>query len=299
VHQHIWSEPFLEALRRRRRPPRMEGWTLRLAGEPDYRVNPRDHDVDARARQARADGLESVLVSPSSPLGVEWLPPGEAIPLLDAYHRGARALPRPFRAWASACLTEIDADRLATELDGGCVGLQLPATALLDNGGYRRCAPLLSLLEARELPLFIHPGSLPPAPRTLELPAWWPALVSYVQQMHAAWYAFAAFGRARHPRLRVCFGMLAVLAPLHAERAQARGGGRRAVDFDAFLDTSSYGPDAVDATVREVGIDVLVNGSDRPYAAPGRDWPGEAAAHAIRVSNPGRLLVMRGAVSPA
>jgi hypothetical protein len=33
-----------------------------------------------------------------------------------------------------------------------------------------------------------------------------------------------AFGRPRHPRLRVCFALLAGLAPLHVERFIARGG---------------------------------------------------------------------------
>jgi hypothetical protein len=109
--------------------------------------------------------------------------------------------------------------------------------------------------------------------------------------MHAAWFAFRAFGRPRHPRLRVCFALLAGLAPLHGERLAARGGGRGEVDRDAFIETSSYGPRAIDATIRALGIDTIVCGSDRPYAPPSGDLGlGEAAGHAIRVANPGRLL---------
>ncbi len=115
-------------------------------------------------------------------------------------------------------------------------------------------------------------------------------MVPYVQQMHAAWFAFRAFGRPRHPRLRVCFALLAGLAPLHGERLVARGGGRGEVDRNAFVETSSYGPRAVDATVRAVGIDVVVLGSDRPYAGPPATFGlGDAAEHAIRVTNPERL----------
>ena len=115
-------------------------------------------------------------------------------------------------------------------------------------------------------------------------------MVSYVQQMHAAWFAFRVHGRPRHPRLRVCFAILAGLAPLHGERFAARAGDRGVVDPDVFLDVSSYGTRAVDATVRVVGIDAVVNGSDRPYADPPRLELGPAALHAIRSANAMRLL---------
>ncbi|KWX09675.1 amidohydrolase, partial [Carbonactinospora thermoautotrophica] len=70
VHQHLWPTPFVEALRERAEPPRLVGWTLLLAGEPDYEVDPADHDVARRAELVRADGLDLALVSLSSPLGV-------------------------------------------------------------------------------------------------------------------------------------------------------------------------------------------------------------------------------------
>ena len=108
--------------------------------------------------------------------------------------------------------------------------------------------------------------------------------------MHAAWFAFRAYGRPRHPGLRVCFAMLSGLAPLHGERFAARAGGRGTVDGGVFLEVSSYGTRAVDATIRVLGIDALVNGSDRPYADPVRLDLGEAALHAIRSANARRLL---------
>jgi hypothetical protein len=108
--------------------------------------------------------------------------------------------------------------------------------------------------------------------------------------MHAAWFAFRAHGRRRHPELRVCFAILAGLAPLHGERFAARAGGRSPVDPDVFLEVSSYGTRAIDATIRVLGIDALVNGSDRPYAEPVRMDLGPAALHAVRSANPGRLL---------
>jgi hypothetical protein len=286
VHQHLWGAGFVDALRRRTEAPRLDGWTLHLDGEPPYDVDPSDHDLSARTALAASDGFDLVLTSLSSPLGVEWLDDGGA--LLEAYHEDALALPAPFGAWAAASVASIDPAGLARWLDRGFHGLQLPANALLDASGYSRCGPLLSLLESRGLPLFVHPGPAPDAAG----PPWWPALVPYVQQMHAAWFAFRAWGRPRFPRLRVCFALLSGLAPLHGERLAVRGGGRGEVDRDVFLETSSYGPRAIDATIRALGIDTIVCGSDRPYAPPPGDLGlGEAAEHAIRVANPGRLLM--------
>ncbi|MGJ6964297.1 amidohydrolase [Streptosporangium sp. G11] len=308
VHQHLWTPAFVEALRRRTTAPRLDGWTLHLDGEPAYEVDPADHDLAGRL--ALNVGLDLALVSLSSPLGIESLPPEDAWPIIDAYHEDALALPAPFGAWAATCLSEIDPARLARTLDArdgvrndvkdgdgagdgargvrpGLAGLQLPATAVRDAAGLARVTPLLDVLTERDLPLFVHPG---PATEP-EGPGWWPAVVPYVQQMHAAWYAFAAFGRARHPRLRVCFSLLAGLAPLHSERLANRGGeGRGQVDPDMFLETSSYGPRAIDAIVRELGVDIVVSGSDQPYATAPDPALGDAAWHAIAVTNPNRLL---------
>ena len=303
VHQHLWPAALVEALRARHRPPLMRGWTLELAGEPDCEIEPAAHDVDLRAAQAVEDGLDLALVSLSSPLGIEGLPADEAGELLAAYHDGVLGLPAPFGGWAAACLTEIDPAALARELERGFVGLQLPATALLDAGGYEHVGPLLAVLEATGRPLLIHPGPAGTgearaghgapaaghaAPPTT--PPWWPAVVSYVQQMHAAWFAFRACGRPRHPELKACFALLAGLAPLHGERVAARTGDRNVVDPDVFLEISSYGTRAVDATIRVLGVDGLVHGSDRPYADPARLDLGGAAVHALRSANPMRLL---------
>jgi hypothetical protein len=293
VHQHLWPPALIDALRRRDDPPYLREWRLHLAGEGDHDAVVADHDIERRVEQAHDDGLDVAVISLSSALGIEALAGDDAAPLLDAYHDGARRLPAPFRAWAAAGLAEIDPGALAGRLDDGFVGLQLPATTLVDAAAYDRVAPLLDVLEQRDRPLFVHPGPVPSpagaAPRP-PVPGWWPAIVDYVAQMHAAWYAFRLLGRPRHPRLRVCFAMLAGLAPLHSERFAARAGERGIVDERCFLEISSYGTRAVDAVVRTLGIDVLVNGSDRPYAQPVVPDLGEAALRALRTSNPNRLL---------
>jgi hypothetical protein len=108
--------------------------------------------------------------------------------------------------------------------------------------------------------------------------------------MQTAWHAFAVWGRPAHPGLRVCFAMLAGLAPLQRERLLARGG-TAISDAGVFLDVSSYGERAVDAVLREVGVDRLVYGSDRPVV-PAAELPlGDAVRTALRRRNPARLLL--------
>jgi len=262
-------------------------WTLHLAGEPEAAIDLDDHDPDRRAELAEADGLDRVLVAPSSPLGIEELPAGEAEPLLAAYHQGVAELPAPFGAWAAVGLAAPDPAALSRLLDEGFVGACIGADALADPAGYDRLGPVLETLERRDAPLLIHPGPAAGAPEAA--PGWWAALTGYVAAMQTAWYAFAVWGRPAHPELRVCFAMLAGLAPVQRERLLARGGaaGR---DPGVFLDVSSYAERAVDAVLREIGVDQLVFGSDRPVIAP-RELPfGDAVRVAIRERNPSRLL---------
>jgi 6-methylsalicylate decarboxylase len=301
IHQHLWPERLIDELSRRDRPPfiRKTGarWKLRLDGEPEHLFDLSQHDADLRARQLGGEGIDRALISPSTPLGIEGLPADEAEPLLESYHSGVLELGEPFAAWASTRLRSPDPGRVDEALDRGLVGLALPAGALGSREGLVRTRPLLSRLEARGAPLFIHPG-----PDPLEIrfdanepntdPVWWPAMTSYVSQMNAAWNAFAAWGRLSHPRLRVVFAMLAGGAPLHQERYLARGGPSAAVgDELAFYDTSSYGQRALDAAVRVVGIDQLVYGSDRPVIdPPPPTLLGGAAAEAMLRANPARAL---------
>jgi hypothetical protein len=289
LHQHLWPGPFVEALRSRRTGPRLEGWTLHLPGERPHEADPAHHDPDARAAQAAADGLGLVCVAASAALGLDRLPPDEAAALDAAWLDGALALPEPFRAWATAGIREPDPQALRSALDRGAVGLEVAADVLAAPGGLDRLEPLLRVLEDARRPLLVHPG--PAGAQDSEgRPAWWPAVVPYVAQLHAAWWAWADGGRERFPRLPVCFAALAGLGPLHGERQRSRGGRGRTADALTFLETSSYGRQAVDAVIRVLGIDVVCHGSDRPYATPLPLGTGDAALHAIRSANPARML---------
>src|SRR5215216_5841647 len=289
LHQHIWPAPLLEALRERHSGPRLDGWELHLPGERTYRLDPAEHDPEARAAQAAADGDDLVCVAPSAALGLDRLPPAQAAELADAWLEGALALPEPFRPWAMAGIQEPDPTALRDALDRGAIGLEVAADALAAPDGIDRVAPLLDVLDEARAPLLVHPG---PAhgEDAAGLPSWWAPVVPYVAQLHAAWWAWADGARDRFPALPVCFAALAGLGPLHGERHRARGGSGGPVDPLTFVETSTYGTQAVDAVVRVLGIDVVCHGSDRPYAAPGLPALGDAALHAIRSRNPGRLL---------
>src|SRR3954468_10865736 len=305
VHQHLWPEPLLDALARRQRPPclvrRGDGWTLRMHGEADAPVDLSDHDPEVRLRAMDARGIDHALVALSVPLGIEALPADEAAPLLAAYHAGAAQLPERFGAWAAVGLAEPDPGALGDLLDRGFVGACIAAEALSGPDGFAALAPVLALLERRGAPLFVHPG---PSPRTLETasergaPEWWPAMTRYVASMNAAWHGFAVAGRPAHPQLRVCFAMLAGLAPLQRERLGARGC-RPFADTLTFVDTSSYGARAIDAVIRELGVDALVHGSDVPVGDGRHLARGEAGRVALRERTPARLLAPQGAEGSA
>jgi hypothetical protein len=287
-HQHLWPEPFMEALRARTTTPRLDGWTLLIDGEAPYGVRAADHDVEVRRKRELLEGKDRVLVSLSSPLGIEHLPFDDARELIDVWHRSAVLLGDPFLVWAATPVTEFDLDGLREILQHErIVGLQLPATALADPTAVKRMRPILSLLEESDRPLLIHPG---PAPATVDTPPWWPALVPYVEQLHASWLAWHVVGREQHPRLRVAFVALAGLAPLHHERLVARGGEFGTVDPLVYYETSSYDTRAIDATIRVVGVDPIVHGSDRPYAEPRDPGLGHAFTHALFSANPHNLL---------
>jgi hypothetical protein len=280
VHQHLWTEPLVQALATRSEFPfvrQEQGLTvLYLAGERPYVIDLASEDPAQRAALVERDGLDRALVCLSSPLGIEWLPREPAVALIDAYHAGALALEEPFGVWAAIALDRADADDVDSALARGCVGLSLPAGALASVEAIAGLHRVLARLEDHGAPLLVHPG-----PRmgvrarrggletSLEEPLWWPALTRYVAGMQAAWLAFLVAGRSRHPRLRVVFSMLAGLAPLHAERLSARGGPHPSLpDPLVFYETSSYGPATVRMLEEVVGRQQLLYGSDRPVVEP-------------------------------
>jgi predicted TIM-barrel fold metal-dependent hydrolase len=305
LHQHLWSEPLIEALARRSALPfvrRERGLTvLHMVGDRPYVIDLQAEDPARRAALVREDGIDRALVCLSSPIGIEALPRDEAQELLDAYHEGALALPREFGVWGAVALERNDPEDVDRLLDRGCIGISLPAGALIGVEALARVEPLLDRLERRGAPLLVHPGPAPwwrPLEISLADPLWWPALTGYVADMQAAWLTFATAARRMHRELRVVFAMLAGTAPLLRERLAARGGPDAAASGDrlSFYDTSSFGPAALEAMARCVGAEQLVYGSDRPVLDPSAAEPSSLSPSTASrerralAANAGRLL---------
>jgi hypothetical protein len=303
VHQHLWTEPLVEALASRKKLPFIRhehGLTvLYLAGERPYVIDVAAETTSHRSALVARDGIDQALICLSSPLGIESLPREESRPLIEAYHDGALSIEGPFAVWAAVALDRPNPDDADRALERGCVGISLPAGAMRDVMALDHVGPLLARLEQLQAPLLVHPGpGLLTSPvggaPALGDPLWWTALTRYVADMQQAWLAFLAAGRLRHPALRVIFSMLAGLAPLHAERLRSRGGPALPADPLIFYDTSSYGPKTVRLMAQAVGGEQILYGSDRPVVEPGDhgmpselDWEliGEGTRRALGVAS--------------
>lgn len=296
THQHLWSAPLWEALAARRRPPfigRSDGrWVLHLPAEPACTLEGPEI-AGRRAELLDADGIDLALIAPSTALGLEWLAPEEAEPLLAAHRAGVSTAGERFRRWGSISLLDPRPEDLRAELKRGAVGLCIGAGAIAGARDLDRLGPVLEALERADAPLFIHPGPArsavaePAHGRWSAEPWWWAGLTDYVAAMQRAWYAWVSAGRREHPRLRVLFAMLAGLAPLHASRLAARGAralsARAVADPLTWLETSSYDAAVQRAVGDVVGAAQLVHGSDRPVVTgslPALIAPDHSTSHA-------------------
>lgn len=292
VHQHLWTEPLLDALASRNRLPfvsRSDGSAIvHCAGEQAYAIDLTTENPARRARLAETEGLDLALIAPSSPIGLEALPREEARELIDAHLAGIDQAGNRFQAWGPVALDRADPGDVDDLLARGCVGVTLPAGALDTTDALDGIDPLLARVAERDVPLFIHPGpglGAPTREPSLTEPVWWAAMTDYIAQMQASWLTFASLGRRRHPRLRVVFALLAGGAPLLSERLAARGGPPIELrDPFTFYETSSFGRAAIAAMVELVGVDQLLYGSDRPVVEPApTGWESILQANAARV----------------
>ena len=123
VHQHLWTEPFSEALAERRELPLVRirnGLTMLFcAGERPYVIDTSAETLARRAALVELDGLDRALICLSSPVGVESLPREQALPLIDAYHEGALSLGQPFGVWGAIALDRLDPVDVDRALDRG------------------------------------------------------------------------------------------------------------------------------------------------------------------------------------
>jgi len=281
VHQHLWPEPFLEALAARSAPPRLSGRSLELHGDPVWELNLEAHGLEARLALLDRCELERAVVSLQPTLGLERLEAGEAAELVAAWEDGILEL-------ADAASGRIVA-LAAGEPRAGFAGLCISARDLLDLDAV---APRLDALRRSGGFLFVHPGSSPGE----GAPEWWTAIVDYTAQMQAAYVTWVAAGAERWPDLDVVFAILAGGAPIQIERMTSRGfDERRAMLPRVWFDTATYGRRALDLGMSTFGFDRMLFGSDVPVVDPAPTLDavrsfGDAVVAAVVSANPDRLL---------
>jgi hypothetical protein len=250
VHQHLWPEPLLSALARRRTPPRLRGDVLEL-GQGSFHVDLAAHDLQARLRDLDRDEIDVAIVSLAPTLEIELLPGDEAEPLLDAYHEGILDVARQARG-------RIRAFAAGRVLDG-FAGVTVAAGALADLDSL---SSLLRELARRQDVLFVHPG---PSVSRPGAPDWWGAVVGYTAQMQGAYAAWLSGGVQRWPDLSVVFAILAGGGPFQHERLRSRGvDPRLMLRPNLYVETASYGAHALELCLNTLGVGQLLYGSDAP-----------------------------------
>lgn len=275
VHQHLWPESLVDALRARAVAPRLVGEVLELE-EGSFPADLKAHELGSRLSLLDSCGLDVAVVSLQPTLGWE-----EAPELGDAYHEGIGEL------------VDASAGRLRAFAAGACLngfeGACVSAGAVV-----RGLGTLPAELERAEQVLFVHPG--PPSAAPAGAPPWWAAVVDYTAQMQAAFCAWLAAGASVYPGLPVIFSFLAGGAPFQLERLAARGGdARAALHANVYLESSSYGRRALELSLGAYGAGRLLFGSDTPVLDPGPGLRaladlGEALAATMLEENPTRLF---------
>jgi hypothetical protein len=282
LHQHLWPERFVAALRARTTPPFLEGDRL-TTREGRFEVALADHDLAARVRTLDRDGIDVAVVSLQTSLGLEVLPATEQEALEDAWVEGTRELVAAsdgrLRAFAPG------------RIHDGLVGVSIGSSALAD---LEHVSAVLDAAEAAATLVFVHPdaGRRPDESR----PAWWDWVTGYPARMQEAYLGWLAFGRERWPELRVLFAMLAGGGPFQLERLARRGVDvRSALDPNTYFEVSTHGRRAIELCVQTFGVGQLAYGSDTPVvdSRPTLDAVrgfGDAVTHVLQSDTPSRLL---------
>jgi len=282
VHQHLWPEAFVAALRTRHMPPLLDGDELETR-EGRFAVDLTEHSLDARLRALDRDGIDVAVLSLQPSLALEELAPDERDALEGAWIEGTRELV----GGAAGRLLAFS----PSQARDGFVGVSIGSSAFMD---FDRSSDTLDAAATAGTVVFVHPdaGLAAGASR----PDWWEWVVGYPARMQEAYVAWLAFGRDRWPNLRVIFAMLGGGGPFQLERLGRRGVDvRSALDPNTFFDVSTHGRRAIELCVETFGVGQLVYGSDTPVVdsaptlAAVRGF-GDAVTHVLQSDTPSRLL---------
>ena len=282
VHQHLWPEGFVGALRARNAPPFLDGGTL-TTQEGRFAIDLADHDLAKRLAALDRDEIDIAVLSLQTSLGVEELPEDERNALEETWAEGVLEL----MASSQDRLRAFSPSRVRD----GFAGVSLGSSILTDLDG---AASVLDEAEARGTVVFVHPDAGRAAAPTR--PPWWDWVTGYPARMQEAYLAWLAVGRERCPSLRLVFAMLAGGGPFQLERLARRGADVRwALDPNTFFDVSTHGRRAIELCVETFGVAQLVYGSDTPVVDPRPTLDavrgfGDAVTHVLQSDTPARLF---------
>ena len=281
LHQHLWPDPFVAALRERADAPRLDGAEL-VTREGRFAVALGEHELEARLRSLDRDGIDVGVVSLQPSLGLGDLQADEREELEEIWIAGVREVVDASEGRLRA---------FSPSVRDGFAGVSVGSGAFADLDA---AAPLLDSISEAGLVLFVHPeaGAVPSTPR----PDWWEWVVGYPARMQEAYLAWLALGRERWPTLRVLFAMLGGGGPFQLERLARRGVDvRSALDPNTYFDVSTHGRRAIELCIETFGVGQLAYGSDTPVVDPRPTLDavrgfGDAVTHVLQTDTPERLL---------
>jgi len=279
LHQHLWPERFLEALRARHAPPLLENGDL-VTEAGRFPIELATHDV--RRRLELMDELETdvAVLSLQTTLGLERLGADEREALEQTWADGVAEVV----AQSAGRFLALSPSR-ARE---GFAGISVSSSSL------RPDASFLSEAAAQGGFLFVHPGGAGIA--EAGRPAWWDWVVGYPAGLQAAYVSWLAQGRARYPTVRILFAMLAGGGPFLLERATHQGlDVRSALDPNTFFEVSTHGRRAIELCIETFGVTQIAYGSDTPVVDPRTTLAavrgfGDAVVNVLHTETPEALL---------
>jgi hypothetical protein len=282
LHQHLWPEPFVAALRARASGPLLDGSEL-VTREGRFAIDLSSHEPELRTRALDRDGIDVAVLSLQPSLGLDHLPEDEQEGLeaiwVDSVAELSAASEGRFVAFSPSKVRQ------------GYAGVSLGSGAFAD---FNRSAPILDAAARAETLVFVHPDggdSQNPA-----RPPWWEWVVGYPARMQEAYLAWLGSGRERWPTLRVLFAMLGGGGPFQLERLARKGVDvRSTLDPNTFFEVSTHGRRAIELCVETFGVGQLAYGSDTPVVDPAPTLDavrgfGDAVTHVLQSDTPSRLL---------
>jgi predicted TIM-barrel fold metal-dependent hydrolase len=282
IHQHLWPQEFVAALRARTTPPLLSGGEL-VTVEGRFPIELAAHEPDVRVRALDRDGIDIAVLSLQSTLGFERLQAPERDELEELWATEMREIVSA----AGGRFLALAPSRVR----GGFAGISVGASTLLDLD---RASPVLDAASEQDSVVFVHPeASSPPAATE---PSWWAWALGYTAQMQAAYLSWLGSGRDRWPTLKVVFAILAGGAPFQLERLTHRGEDvRSSLDPNTFFDVATYGRRAIELVIETFGVHQLVYGSDTPVVDPRRTLDavrgfGDSVTYVLQSETPSALL---------